>query len=281
MGKNQHFIPRFYQKYWECERRGYLWEFDLMHSTYGPHQKSIRKNCNGDYIYEGDTNNPNNAFEHWYELFENSIAPDYANLINSRYCFRVLTANQKELICRLFSHISARSYTNVYENVDNHILALHFTLGIKNKTIDRRNILNMIALANGGTLEGTTSSFADELMNYRIQILVSDKPNIIFCNNIIQQVHVADEFFFPLCPYMVAFFTKSPSAIDGEIRKIKEEEYSRFIELYANSYYVSSLYASNKEVLDLISKKFFFCSFSIPNPTHALISSLISNKSPT
>lgn len=258
MVKNQHYIPRFYQKYWECERNGYLWSLEKKYSKQGIRQHSIRNNCSREYIYEGDPQKPDNIFECKYSEFEVKCAPRYANLINGRFCLQQATLKQKKMICLLYAHFSARNKTNVYENVNNFIVASHFTLGIKDKKVDSRYMLNMVALTNGGTIDENTSDFAEELMTYKMQILISDKPNIIFSDSILQQMHNSEEYFFPLCPTMVARFIKSDEATDREIRRITDKEYSRFIDLYATSTYVWQLYASNKATLEEIRRKYIF-----------------------
>ena len=267
MVKNQHYIPQFYQKYWECERKGYLWTLNKKYSKQGIRQHSIRRNCSDEYTYEDDIENPDNAFEHWYGVFETKYAPQYANFINGRFCLQRVSLKQKEMICLLYAHFSARNKTNVYENTKNRFIASHFTLGFENKIVDNRCMLNMVALANGGTIEGTTSGFAKELMTFKMQILISDKPNIVFSDSIIQQIHYSEEYFFPLCPTMVARFTKSGETVDREIKRITDDEYSRFIDLYTTSTYVWQLFASNKDTLEEIRKKYIFCCVEIPIPS--------------
>lgn len=257
---NQHFIPRFYQQYWECERKGYLWALDKKYSRQGVRQHSIRNNCSDEYTYEADVQNPDNAIENWYGKFETRFAPKYLRLINSRFCLQRISTDYKRMLCLVYAHFSARNKVNVYANVQNQIIASHFTLGFEDKLIDNRAMLNIVALMEGDAIEGTegNSNFANELMTYKMQILVSDKTNIIFSDSIIRQVHCDDEYFFPLCPTMVVQFTKADNAMDGSIRKITDEEYTRFIEMYLNSSYVEQIYSSDKSTLERINQSYHF-----------------------
>jgi len=90
-------------------------------------------------------------------------------------------------------------------------------------------MLNMVALTEGCTVEGTEEirDFANELMTYKMQILVSDKTNIIFSDSIIRQVHC-------------------------------DEKYTRFIEMYINSPYVEQIFSSDKSTLEKINQSYHF-----------------------
>ena len=226
--------------------------------------RSIKKNCSKDYLYEGDEEAPNNAFEDFYNAFETKYAPQYANLIKARFCLRRVGLKQKKLLCLLYAHFSSRNETNLYENRQNHALASHFTIGIDDKRVDRRFLLNAIALSNSGTLDPDASDFAKHLMTYNIEILMTTTPKIIFTDSILQQTHGEEEYFFPLCPTMVARFTKAEDVVDRNVRIISEDEYARFIDLYVRSQYAWKMYASNKQVLEDIKEKYVFVCVSIP-----------------
>ena len=256
MTKNQHYIPRFYQQYWECEHKGHLWLWDKNYSKQEIRHHSIKKNCSGEYIYEGDIQNPDNAIEYWYGKFETRCALRYTKFIKSRFCLKRVSLEQKNVICHLYAHLSARNRINIYENTQNRAIASRFTLGVMDEDVDRRYMLNLVALTESGTIKESTSTFAKELMTYKMQILISDKPNIVFCDNVIRQIHSMEEYFFPLCPTMLAHFIKSDEVADGEVRKITETEYSRFIDSYIASDYVKRLYASNKYTLEEIRNKY-------------------------
>lgn len=73
MTTNQHYIPRFFQKYWECERRGFIWELDKRYvssSNKGIRQQAIRSRNSEKCLYEADEMNPTNINENWYNKFE-------------------------------------------------------------------------------------------------------------------------------------------------------------------------------------------------------------------
>lgn len=261
MTTNQHFIPQFYQRYWECEKMGFLWEFDKRHTNgrdKGIRRQAIRTRNSQDCLYEADEDNPNNAIENWYGKFETLYAIRYKNLINSRACLCRISENDKLMICRLFAHFSARNPINLYNNPRNNAVAAHFTLGVPNKRIDRRYIQNIVAFTQGGMFEifGDDqimySDFEKELISCKLQILVTDEPIIVFCNGLIEQVCYPDEHYFPVCPTMVAFFSKSEEIIDRGIRKMTSEEYKRFIRLYLENESVKQIYANNKSVLENI-----------------------------
>ena len=73
MTTNQHYIPRFYQKYWECETKGFVWEFDKRHiknADKGITKQAIRSRNTHKCLYESDEDNPTNKFENWYGTVE-------------------------------------------------------------------------------------------------------------------------------------------------------------------------------------------------------------------
>ena len=144
----------------------------------------------------------------------------------------------------------------VLELDKNNAIASHFTLGEPNKRIDRRYIQNLVAFTEGGMNEifgddqNIYSNFEEELISCKLQVLVTDQPRIVFCNRLIEQVCYYNEYYFPVCPTMVAFFSKSDDINDKEIRKMTSEEYKRFIQLYLNNKSVEKIYANNKSVLE-------------------------------
>ena len=94
------------------------------------------------------------------------------------------------------------------------------------------------------------SNFEKELISCKLQMLVTEEPRIVFCNRLIEQVCYLNEYYFPVCPTMVAFFSKSDDSNDKEIRKMTSEEYKKFIQLYLESKSVEQIYANNKSVLE-------------------------------
>ncbi|MBR4320006.1 MAG: DUF4238 domain-containing protein [Oscillospiraceae bacterium] len=264
MTSNQHYIPQFYQKYWECEKSGYLWEFDKRHrknADKGIRIQAIRTRNSQKYLYEADKDNPNNTIENWYGKFENLYANRYKKLINNEVYLCRISDNDKLMLCRLFANFSARNPINLYNSRRNNAFASLFTLGEINPIIDRRYIQNIIAFAEGEMMEvfddesKKSSSemfgeFAKELYSCNIQILVSNKPNIVFCDNIIEQVAYPDEYYFPLCPTMLAIFSKEHRLSDKIVRRIASEEYMKFIQLYLKSKNVERIYANNRFVLE-------------------------------
>lgn len=259
MTTNQHFIPQFYQRYWECEQKGFLWELDKRHingTDRGIRRQAIRTRNSQDYLYEIDGDNPDNAIENWYSKFETLYAVRYNNLISSRLCLYRISENDKLMICRLFAHFSARNPINLYNSPRNNAVASHFTIGEPNKKIDRRYIQNLVAFTEGGMNEifgdnqKIYSHFEKELISCKLQFLVTDEPRIVFCNGLIEQVSYLNEYYFPVCPTMVAFFSKSDDINDKEMRKMTSEEYKRFIQLYLRSKNVAQIYANNKSVLE-------------------------------
>jgi len=59
-----------------------------------------------------------------------------------------------------------------------------------------------------------------------------------------------DEYYFPICPTMLAVFSKEQDIIDKSIRRITAEEYKRFSQLYLKSTVIERIYANNKCVLE-------------------------------
>lgn len=259
---NQHYIPRFYQKLWECEKKGFLWELDKSHrnnADNGIRKQAIRFRNSQEYLYEADESNPTNIVEKWYGKFENLYSERYKCLISSLGCMCKISARHKLMICKMFANLSARHPKNVYNNAQNNALASHFTLGEPNKRIDRKYIQNLLAFSQGGMYEvfgGGESEclgeFEQKLLSLNIQLLVSDKPNIVFCNSIIEQISYHDEYYFPICPTVLALFSRESKTADGIIRKITLEEYRRFIRLYIDSKEVEQIYANNKLSLEKI-----------------------------
>ena len=222
----------------------------------GPRQQAIKSNCSKRFLYEVDLKKPDNCVEDLYGKFETDYSKKYKNFMNGCLAIQKISIQQKEMICLLYACFSARNEKNLYKNPKNLSIASQFTLGIKDKKVDQRTICNLVALANGGVIEKSSSVWGEELQSYKIQILRSDKPNIIFNDYITEQLNGNGEFFFPLCPTMVAFFTKSADTLDRGIRKITSEEYSRFIDLYVNDSNASRIFASNRTVLDEIVKDY-------------------------
>ena len=264
MTTNQHYIPQFYQKYWECEKKGSLWELDKRHrknADRGIRMQAIRKRNSQEYLYEADKENPNNAIENWYGKFETPYAKLYRKLIDSRACLCRISDNDKFMLCRLFANFSARNPINLYNSQKNNALASHFTLGEPNPTIDMRYIQNLIAFTEGEMIEvfgrdneknspEMLGEFAKELYSCNIQILISNEPNIVFCDSIIEQVCYPDEYYFPICPTMLALFSKGHYLADKTARRITVEEYSRFSQLYLKNKKVERIYANNKYALE-------------------------------
>ena len=79
---NEHIIPRFYQKYWQCSRDVFLWCLEKKYSHQGVRQRPISKNCCEKYVYEADQYHPNNVFEKAYSEYETKYAPFYADLVH-------------------------------------------------------------------------------------------------------------------------------------------------------------------------------------------------------
>lgn len=266
MTTNQHYIPQFYQRLWECEKKGHLWELDKRHrknADKGIRMQAIRTRNSQNCLYEADKDNPNNAIENWYNKFETKFAERHKKFIKicSRACLLKISDTDKITLCKLFANLSARNPTNLYENRRNNVLASRFTLGEKNHTVDRRYIQNLVAFTEGEMIEvfGSKtkfnhgeflSEFARKLYSYNIQILVSNESNIVFCDNIIEQVSYPNEYYFPICPTILAVFSKEHHANDKSVRKITPEEYSRFVRLYLKCSKVERIYANNRNALD-------------------------------
>ena len=259
MTKNQHFIPRFYQKYWECEKPGHLWSYDKQYKTI--RQRPITANCSEEYLYEADVDNPDNAMEHWLGKFETLYSGRYKKLITSRTCINTLSEQDKILICKFFSNFSARNPKNVYNNPENNLLAARFTLGIEDKKIDRRSINLLLATAEGGMSdifspkEEILGDFEETLRSSKIQLLYTAEPTIVFCDSIVKEVSCAGECFFPLCPNMVAHFSWDKNVEDRTVRRMTDEQYRRFILLYTRSRLVKRIYAQSKDVLEKIIRR--------------------------
>ena len=264
MTKNQHYIPQFYQRLWECEKKGHIWELDKRHkknADKGIRMQAIRTRNSQEYLYEADKDNPNNAIENWYSKFETLYAELHRKLIDSRACLCKISDNDKLVLCRLFANFSARNPINLYNSQKNNALASHFTLGESNPIIDRRYIQNLVAFTEGEmiTVFGTEKEkwntqmlgeFTRKLYSYNVQILVSPEQRIVFCDNIIEQVSYPDEYYFPIHPTMLAIFSKSQRFEDKSIRQITDREYARFIKLYLENDNVKRIYANRKDVLE-------------------------------
>lgn len=159
-----------------------------------------------------------------------------------------------QIICEF----SARNPMNLYNNPFNNMLASHFTLGEPNPHIDRRHIQNMIAFSEGAMMElfggdsYITGDFEKELQSSNLQILISNEANIVFCDSIISQVRNYNELFFPICPSLVAYFSRKHTIYDRIIRKITEEEYTRMIRVYLSSQNVRKIYANSRATLETV-----------------------------
>lgn len=264
MTTNQHYIPQFYQRLWECEKKGYLWELDKRHrknADKGIRMQAIRTHNSQNCLYEADKAKPDNAIENWYCEFETKFAESYRKLIDSRACLCKISDDDKLMLCKLFANFSARNPKNLYYNRKNNALASRFTLGEPNPVIDRRYIQNLIAFAEGEMIEvfgranekgnpEMLGEFARKLFDCNIQILVSSKSNIVFCDNIIEQVSYLNEYYFPICPTMLAVFSMEPHASDKNVRKIAPEEYKRFSQLYLKCNTIERIYANSRCVLE-------------------------------
>lgn len=252
MTTNQHYIPRFYQKYWECETKGFVWELDKEHiknADKGITKQAIRSRNTQKCLYEADEEKPTNKFENWYGTVEANFADWYRILVDSINCGSKVTKDGKLLLCKMFSQFSARNPNNLYSNPKSKLQAISFRLLTNNWTIDQRYLQNMIAILEGGMgemfegIEKSHSDFEKELLSCKLQILISDEPQIIFCNSITEQVCYWNEYYFPISPTLLAYFSKSDASIDGKIRKMSSEEYLRFIQLYLRNKRVTHLFA--------------------------------------
>lgn len=251
MTSNQHYIPRFYQRYWMCEQSGRVWGLEKKYNNI--RLKAISKNCSRDYTYEADPSNPNNVIDDCYYEFENKYSDLYKSLIDSRNCSIKLTYEQKRLICRMFSHFSARHPYNVYENPVPGMITSIFTISGNGKTEEEDRFLrNAYALGQGSTLEDSPGDLEEELMTYNLQLLVSDKNDIIYSDCLIEQLYHHSEYFFPLCPNVVALFSGYITCDDCTFRKITNEEYIRFIGYFLFDNRVKFIYSNQKIVLERI-----------------------------
>ena len=254
--KSSHFIPRFYQKYWEIsELKGRL--YVLQKNEYSKvRYKGIKSNCCEDYLYAIDIKNPDNIFEHHYRDFENKIAPQYARMVNqilNLKCLQKVSEDDKRLICKIFAHLSARNPQNVY-SADSLFATLPFTLGYEDRKLDIRALQNVYAFGQSGAVDGIMSKFEQDLNERSITILVSDKPNIFFVDNIIK----CTEFtHFPLSPYIIVKFHEDVNS-DRFIQRIADNEYESYLKEYVESMEVHKMFASNRDVLQSIKDRYVF-----------------------
>ncbi len=254
MGKNQHYIPQFYQRYWECtEANGHIWE---LNKNYNSIRKQAIVSRNSEFhVYEPDIDNPDDAIENWYSRFETKYSVPYKELVRKRAYLYKISNEEKRLICRIAANFSARHPINIYRNPMNNAWAERFTLGIKNKSIDRRSIQNLLAFSEGGMYEifggeeEILGEFEETLLLSNMQLLFSEKPNIIFCDKMIHQVSYRKEYYFPICPYIVARFSAASKYEDKMIKRITDEEYLRFTNLYYKNRIVEHIYACTDTVL--------------------------------
>lgn len=174
-------------------------------------------------------------------------------------CLNKISETNKRVMCRFFAHLSARHPLNLYQNAFNNMLASHFSLGEPNKIIDRRHIQNLIVFYEGGMMEVfgddeiIFGDFEKDLRSCNLQILVAEDESVVFCDALISQVGYINEYYCPICPTMVAFFSESKMVKDKTIRKITEEEYRKIARLYLVSSKVRKIYAKSKSVLERIS----------------------------
>lgn len=227
---------------------GYVWTLDKKFNSV--RQSPIKSNCSLKYIYEADEESPTNLFENQYRReIEDKYGKDYARLVKARVCLQYINLTDKKMLGRLCSNFSARNPVNLYLNMRNQMLVSNFTLGSGiDKRIEKRWLLNVIPFSE--------SNFEEELMKCGVNVLFSDEPIIIFGSCPIEQVNYEREYYFPICPYMLAHFSMKYKANDGVIRKISDDEYKRFIELYVKSKYIRQLYASKRDVLIDIQKNY-------------------------
>ena len=237
-----------------CEQSGRVWGLEKKYNNI--RLKAISKNCSRDYTYESDPNNPNNVIDDCYYEFENKYSDLYKSLIDSRNCSIKLTYEQKRLICRMFSHFSARHPYNIYEDSLPGIVTSIFTISGDEKTNEEDRFLrNAYALGQGSTLEDSPGDFEEELMTYNLQLLVSCNGDIVYSDCIIKQLYHHYEYFFPLCPHVVALFSEYIRESDCTFRKITNAEYERFINCFLLDDRVKNIFANKKTVLEQLQRR--------------------------
>ena len=257
--KNEHFIPRFYQKLWESkESKGYVWCFNT--ELRNVFKTSIRYACSKNYCYEPNEQNPNNSFEKMYGKFESEFAPKYKRLINNISeicCLYKITQEDKETICKLYAHLSARHPDNVY-GLKTLVITSGFTLDIEDFKEDRRTLQNIYSLGKSGIFNEFKGNFEKILNQQNIEILLSDTPNIIYTDCITNKIKTK---YLPLSPYVLAKFSAKDTNADRVIRKITEKEHKEFLKEYVQNGYTTKLFASNKEILEDIKENTFKLTF--------------------
>lgn len=257
--ENQHYVPKSYQKYWSINRNGYIWELDKQ--SYEIRKTTTNSSCSLNYLYEADKTHPDNIFEKKYSHFEQKCGNIYRRLFNARNCLIKISDYDKEMICKIFANFSARHPFNLYGNLNNTILASYFRIETEPKYISIRILQNLIAIMNIMPMENNQlrkSEFEKQLLSSNLQILVTSEPKICFCNSLIEQIGTETEWFFPLNPYMLAYFSTNATAENKTIRKITESEYKTYIRLYAFHPLVRYIYATDASILEQIKTDAYF-----------------------
>jgi hypothetical protein len=277
--KIQHYIPQFYQRNWQdviADNIGKDTEFKRVYQYIKKSDEftitTIKNCCQEQNLYEASKKHSTNYFEKQYSKIEGEISSQIQSLIsilknislfypyeyrNSLLLSTSVTDEEKNMLIKFLSHLSARHPDSVYKNSKH--MSANYSLTEEQKKIHSYDKLtetertklkyNYLALENN-SLEKKLKE-----QGYKIQILVSDEPKIFYCNAITSKlVTKDDEYFLPLSPTILVWFTKNIFITDKKVCPLNNETYKKFVKTYFNNDTVVEIYGIEKKYIKAIKK---------------------------
>lgn len=275
IAKIQHYIPQFFQRNWKNQIETNNSREENMYRIYKYDKKNnifttttIKNCCQEKSLYEPNKAKPNNYFEKQYCKLEVEISHKLFEMLGmiEKMVFKngnpetekinntmQIIQEQKEMLMKLLAHLSSRHPQSVYGDIThiNHISDYSLTENQKqihnynnlNKEGKTRVILNYLALED--------NRFEEKLKDYKVQIFISSEPNIFFSDNITNKIVTKDsEYFLPLTPYVLVWFTKNIFITDKKILPINKGIYEKFVKTYFNNNAVKEIYGIKQQYLD-------------------------------
>lgn len=278
--KIQHYIPQFFQRNWKNQIQSNsdkkeesllrIYKYEKKKNLFST--TTIKNCCQEKNLYEPNKSKPNNYFEKQYCKLEGEISHKIFETIGmiEKMIFKdenpqiekinnnmQILQEQKEILIRFFAHLSSRHPQSVYGDIShiNHINDYLLTSTQKqihnynnlNKESKSRLVLNYLALED--------NRFENRLKDYKLQVFISDQPDIFFCDNITSKIVTQDnEYFLPLTPYILIWFTKNIFITDKKILPINKSIYEKFVKTYFNNPAVNEIYGINQQYLDIVKK---------------------------
>lgn len=279
IAKIQHYIPQFFQRNWKNEiesnkgkEEGFIRIYRYVKATNEFTTITIKNCCQEKNLYEPCQTKPTNYFEQRYCKIESEISNRFLILFSFfellffkkgkpeiekiKYSNSMtIIEEDKKMLIKFLSHLSARHPYSVYGSTENINRINDYELSNEqkkihnydhlNKTSKERLVLNYLALEN--------NKLEEKIKNYKIQIFVSDKPNIFFCDAITDKLVTKDnEYFLPVSPYILVWFTKNIFITDKKILPINNNIYEKFVKTYFNNYTVKEIYGIEKKYIDVV-----------------------------